>query len=130
MATHIKLNIHSSCISYYLIQGSKQIKYHMVMTTLENYWRASRTSRTQNIFQVLISYSTNLKSQSNACTYECMPYITYLIASQHLCINAWSYHMHVHGRIKETLEENPNQTCEEKQVNREIETQKHKKGSK
>ena len=32
---------------------------------------------------------------ANACSYECMPY---LAASQHLCINAYLYHMHVHGK--------------------------------
>ena len=61
-----------------------------------------------------MSYSSNLYkiiSQSNACACECNPY---LAASQHLCINAWSYHMHVHGRIKKTLKGNPNLTYEEK----------------
>ena len=28
----------------------------------------------------------------NACSCECMPYLTYLIVPRHLCINAWSYH--------------------------------------
>ena len=36
--------------------------------------------------------------QNNACSYECMSYFTYLTTSQHLRINAWSYHMHVHGK--------------------------------
>ena len=30
-------------------------------------------------------------SQTNSCWCECMTYLTYLIASQHLCINAWSF---------------------------------------
>ena len=36
-------------------------------------------------------------SHPNACSCECMPYLTYLTTPQHLYINPWSYHMHVYG---------------------------------
>ena len=48
--------------------------------------------------------------QTNTCSYKNM---TYLIAPQHLCINAWSYHMHVHGISNKELKRKHNLTCEE-----------------
>ena len=90
MATHIKLNIHLSCISYYLIQGSKQIKISHGHDSIKQLLESIKNIKNTNIFQVHISYSSNLNkiiSQSNACTYECISYLTYLTASQYLCIN-------------------------------------------
>ena len=60
-----------------------------------------------------------------------MTYLTYLSTSQHLCINEWTYHMHVHGKTKYTyiyIIENPNLIMlrTNKQINGEIATQEHK----
>ena len=52
-------------------------------------------------------------SQKNACAYKCMTYLTYLTTPQHLCINVWLYHMHVHDISKKELKRNPNLTCKE-----------------
>ena len=47
-----------------------------------------------------------------------MTYFTYLTAPQHLCINAWLYHMHAHGiSIKDKIR-NPNLTCEGQTTNK------------
>ena len=40
-----------------------------------------------------------------------------LTTPQHLCINTWSYHMHVHG-ISKKGEKNPNLTCEGQTTNK------------
>ena len=61
--------------------------------------------------------------QTNACLCQSMPY---LFTSQHLCINAWTRYMHVHGKTKGL---NPKLVYKEqiKQTNIEAETHKHKK---
>ena len=53
--------------------------------------------------------------------------MTHFTASQHLCINARSYCMYVHGKTKKELKRNLNLACEE-QTNKETETYKHKIG--
>ena len=43
--------------------------------------------------------------------------MSYLTAPQYLCINAWLYHMHVHGISKKEKKRNPNLPCEGKTKN-------------
>ena len=38
--------------------------------------------------------------------------MTYFTAPQHLCIDAWSYHMHVQSISKKERKRNRNLTCE------------------
>ena len=62
------------------------------------------------------------KHKINACSYECIPYLTYLTASHHLCINAWTFEcMFMAKKEKEkeketekekkSLKRNPNLAC-------------------
>ena len=54
-------------------------------------------------------------SLTNAYSYVCM---TYLTAPQHLCINAWSYHIDVYGIAKREKKRYPNLTCEGQTTNK------------
>ena len=103
-ASHIIINpsIHLSCISF-----REQTNDGRIKESLESI-------KNTNIFLAHMSHSSNLNkiiSQSNTCTCECMPYLTYLVTSHNLCINAWSYHMPVHDKTKKTLKRNPNLAC-------------------
>ena len=71
----------SNQISIYHIQGIAYILAHHVHQNSHHFHQGK----------------TRSYPQKNACSCECMPYLT---TSQHLCINAWTCYMHVHGKIK------------------------------
>ena len=111
-----KPNIHLSCKSYYHIQGSNQTnmsypkqKHRHVKIKQTSYHIQGKAFK--NIIHV---HQGKIKiiSQTNACSCECITYLTYLTVPQHLCINAWSYHMHIHGISIKEKRRNPNLTCE------------------
>jgi len=60
MATHIKPNIHLSCISYHLIQGSKQIKISHGHDSIKELLVRIKNIKNTNIFQVHISYPNHM----------------------------------------------------------------------
>ena len=73
-------------LSHY-IQGNKQI---MAETQA---WQ----DQNKHVIDIPTYHSTkhihihHQKHKINACSYEYMPYLTYLIASQHRSINAWTF---------------------------------------
>ena len=75
------------------IQGQK---HHMAESNKHVYGiQTSMAWRSTQAYSYYLSKQTYI--QTNACSYKCMTYLTYLIASQHLCINACSCCMHVPG---------------------------------
>ena len=92
---HLVINIefHSKTLTYIyhaliLSHPRQEANHGRIKELLESIKNIKNT----NIpIQTLISYPSTLNkiiSQSNAYTYECMSYVTYLTTSQHLCINA------------------------------------------
>ena len=123
LSTKINPNMFTSkhLISYGIISWSRQnidmaasmqtyIVYHIQDRNV-GMLRSNKHVIISNTFMLI---KARLKSnlQTNACLYECMPYLTYLTTPQHLCINAWLYHMHVHGISNKEKKRNPSLTCE------------------
>ena len=74
MANHIKPNIHLSYMVYY--QGSKQIMAKR---------QAWQQSINHHIYSKLLDMKSSIKqTYKNASPYQCITYLTYFAASQHL----------------------------------------------
>ena len=97
--------------------GSKQTNIYHIQNRNIGMLRSNKHMIISNTFMFI---KARLKSnlQTNACSYKGMPYHTYLTAPQHLCINAWLYHMHVHGKSNKEKKRNPNLTCEGQTTNK------------
>ena len=75
------------------IQGQK---HHMAELNKHVYGiQTSMAWHSTQAYSYYLSKQTYI--QTNTCSYECMTYLTYLTASQQLCINACSWCMHVPG---------------------------------
>ena len=90
--------------------SSKQTSIYHIQDRNISMLRSKKRVIISNTFMFI---KARLKSnfQTHAYSYECMPYLIYLTAPQHLCVNAWSYHMHVHDISKKEKRRNPNLTC-------------------
>ena len=104
MASNIpKPNIH---LSYLSTKPSIHLSWHLIQGNN----KSRQKYAWQNMFILIIKYIPN------ACSCECMTYLPYLIASQHLCIinghmNACSWHQN------KKRKENPNLARQKKTNN-------------
>ena len=105
-------NIHLSCISYYILayiyhtqhyitSNAETCKYQIKVE--KQAWQDQNNMFTYSQ-QTQIAYLTSYPSypQLNACTCEC---ITYLTPPQYLCINAWSYECVFMAKQRKTIKE-------------------------
>ena len=81
LTIHLIIHIQGRSKQTYHIQG-RIIDMEALKQTCDGYLNIS--------FNHACSYPLS-KHKTNVCSCECMHYLAYLIISQHLCINVWTY---------------------------------------